>query len=129
MRDPYKVLGITPDATFKEIKAVYRKMALQYHPDKNPGDLNASEMFKMINEAYEFLSDAKKRRSCDESTGTSDHNSSTARLHNRTDVVVDDPEWREIWEPSSIEPSRFLTKTLVADIIISVVFLIVVLRD
>ncbi|MDR1087635.1 MAG: molecular chaperone DnaJ [Endomicrobium sp.] len=64
-RDYYEVLGVTKSATNDEIKSSYRKLALKYHPDKNPGNKEAEEKFKEINEAYEILSDGQKRRQYD----------------------------------------------------------------
>jgi DnaJ-class molecular chaperone len=61
-KDYYKVLGVNEDASFEEIKKTYRKLAFQYHPDKNPGK---EEMMKEINEAYAVLSDERKRREYD----------------------------------------------------------------
>jgi molecular chaperone DnaJ len=60
-RDLYEVLGVSRDASQDEIKKAYRKMAIQYHPDKNPGDKDAEERFKEIAEAYAILSDQDKR--------------------------------------------------------------------
>lgn len=60
-RDYYKILGIERKASEEEIKRAYRKLALQYHPDRNPGNKEAEEKFKEINEAYQVLSDAEKR--------------------------------------------------------------------
>ena len=57
----YELLGIAPNASFAEIKAAYRKLALQYHPDKNAEDTAAEQVFKEINEAYTVLSDESKR--------------------------------------------------------------------
>ncbi len=59
--DYYEVLNVARGATDEEIKKAYRKLALQYHPDRNPGDRKAEEKFKEINEAYEVLGDAQKR--------------------------------------------------------------------
>ncbi|WP_455542310.1 molecular chaperone DnaJ [Intestinibacter sp.] len=64
-RDYYEVLGVGKDADAKEIKKAYRKLAMKYHPDKNPGDKEAEEKFKEINEAYEVLSDEEKRSTYD----------------------------------------------------------------
>ena len=60
-QDYYKILGITRSATEREIKQAYRKLAQKYHPDHNPGDKNAEEKFKEINEANQVLSDPAKR--------------------------------------------------------------------
>lgn len=65
-QDFYKVLGIARDATEKEIKTAYRKLARQLHPDLNPDDKAASERFKQVNEANDVLSDKKKRKDYDE---------------------------------------------------------------
>jgi molecular chaperone DnaJ len=59
--DYYEVLNVSREATDDEIKKAYRKLALQYHPDRNPGDHKAEEKFKEINEAYEVLGDTQKR--------------------------------------------------------------------
>jgi len=63
--DPYKVLGVSKSATHDEIRKSYRKLARKYHPDSNPNDANASEQFKLINDAYEILGDEKKRAEYD----------------------------------------------------------------
>ncbi|KAI7850995.1 hypothetical protein BDC45DRAFT_546399 [Circinella umbellata] len=60
-KDYYKVLGVTKSATDSEIKKAYRKLALQYHPDKNAGDVKAEARFKEVGEAYEILSDSQKK--------------------------------------------------------------------
>jgi curved DNA-binding protein len=65
-KDYYKILGVDKKATKEEIKKAYRKLAVQYHPDKNPGDKKAEEKFKQINEANEVLGDPEKRKKYDE---------------------------------------------------------------
>ncbi|MCG8701805.1 MAG: DnaJ domain-containing protein, partial [Bacteroidales bacterium] len=65
-RDYYEVLGVSKSASQDEIKKAYRKMALQYHPDKNPDDKEAEEKFKEAAEAYEILSDQNKRSRYDQ---------------------------------------------------------------
>ena len=65
-RDFYEVLGISKSANEGEIKKAYRKMALKYHPDKNPGDNEAEDKFKEAAEAYEILSDPNKKARYDQ---------------------------------------------------------------
>ncbi len=65
-RDYYEVLGVARSATAEELKKAYRKLAVQFHPDKNPGDKSAEEKFKQIAEAYEVLSDDNKRKAYDQ---------------------------------------------------------------
>src|SRR4030095_16299085 len=64
-RDYYEVLGVAKGATAGEIKKAYRKVAMQYHPDRNPGDKSAEEKFKEAAEAYEILSDSDKKSQYD----------------------------------------------------------------
>lgn len=66
MTDYYQVLGISRNATADEIKKAYRKLAVKYHPDKNPGDKKAEKAFKGVSEAYEVLSDSTKRQLYDQ---------------------------------------------------------------
>lgn len=64
-KDFYQTLGVNKSATPEEIKKAYRKLAMQYHPDKNQGNKKAEEKFKEISEAYEVLSDAEKKKNYD----------------------------------------------------------------
>ncbi|WP_156509116.1 DnaJ domain-containing protein, partial [Oleiphilus sp. HI0132] len=65
-RDYYEVLGIERSADAKEVKKAYRRLAMKYHPDRNPDDAQAEEKFKEATEAYEILSDEQKRGAYDQ---------------------------------------------------------------
>lgn len=64
-KDYYQVLGVSEDASQAEIKKAYRKLAVKYHPDKNPGDAKAEEEFKKISEAYYSIGDPERRKKYD----------------------------------------------------------------
>ena len=72
-KDYYKILGVDKNADEKQIKSAYRKLALRFHPDKNPGNKEAEEKFKDISEAYRILSDKDLRQRYD-TYGTVDDN-------------------------------------------------------
>jgi molecular chaperone DnaJ len=65
-QDYYELLGVSRKAQQKEIRQAYRKLARKYHPDLNPGDKSSEEKFKQVQEAYDVLSDAKKRQMYDQ---------------------------------------------------------------
>lgn len=83
----YDILGVSKDASQDDIKKAYRKLAIKYHPDKNPGDKEAEKKFKDITEAYETLSDESKRKEYDSPFG--DGNSDT-RFRNTYNPFQDD---------------------------------------
>src|ERR1043166_4128066 len=64
-KDYYKILGVEKGVSQADIKKAYRKLAVKYHPDKNPGDKKSEEKFKELNEANEVLSDPEKRKKYD----------------------------------------------------------------
>lgn len=86
-RDYYEILGVGKNASTEDIKKAYRKLAKQYHPDKNQGDLKAEEKFKELSEAYEVLSDEKKRIHYDR-FGTVNENMNFGQQERRGDNVV-----------------------------------------
>lgn len=65
MKDYYEILGVNKSATQEEIKKAYRNLAFKYHPDRNPGNVEAEEKFKQISQAYDVLSDESKRKNYD----------------------------------------------------------------
>ncbi len=83
-KDYYKILGVPRNASANEIKGAYRKLAMQYHPDRNPGDKQAEERFKEMNEAYQVLSDPQKRARYDQLGDPTRSGSRTARLATST---------------------------------------------
>lgn len=69
MDDPYKVLGVSPDASDEEIKKAYRRLAKEYHPDRNPGDREAAKKMQQINDAYDRIKNPEKNRSSQQGQG------------------------------------------------------------
>jgi molecular chaperone DnaJ len=86
--DPYQTLGVTKAADSGEIKRAYRKLCLQWHPDKHPNDPSAQDRFKDINAAYHILSDPGRRRDFDRGTPTERaRTSSNARQKAERDIA------------------------------------------
>jgi molecular chaperone DnaJ len=83
VKNYYEVLGISKTASADEIKKAYRNLAFKYHPDRNSGDKVAEEKFKEINEAYDVLSDEKKRADYDSFGTSNSHYSGTNNSYNR----------------------------------------------
>src|SRR5256884_5632711 len=92
-RDYYEVLGIARNATGEEVKRAYRKLAVKFHPDKNPDDPRAEEKFKELGEAYDVLMDADKRAAYDRRQRVCPHQSThrseehTSELQSRLHLV------------------------------------------
>jgi curved DNA-binding protein CbpA len=82
-KDPYKALGLSRDASQDDIQQAHRKLVREYHPDANPEDPRAEERFKEVQQAYEVLSDEKKRREYDEGLRTSSRGRSPGRARSR----------------------------------------------
>ena len=95
-KDYYKILGVDKNADEKQIKSAYRKLALRFHPDKNPGNKEAEEKFKDISEAYRILSDKDLRQRYD-MFGTVDENFSGNGM-NAEDIFKELTQASEEWD-------------------------------
>lgn len=82
MNNYYSVLGVNAETPLEEIKRSYRKLALRFHPDKNPGDAEAEAKFIEINEAYDVLSNEEKRKTYDQSLHGSHQNNESKKADN-----------------------------------------------
>jgi len=90
-KDYYKILGVSPKTTLEDIKKIYRKLALKYHPDRNPNNKEAGDKFKEINEAYTTLGDSEKRKLYDNMSDTFSFN-----VHN-PGINRDRQQWTSEW--------------------------------
>src|SRR5438067_6027140 len=91
-RDYYEVLSVSRDCDEQALKSAYRKLALQYHPDRNPGDRESEERFKEAAEAYSVLSDSQKRAAYDRYG----HQGVSSAAHNGFDPTAGFPDLADI---------------------------------
>lgn len=92
-KDLYEVLGVSKDASAEDIKKAFRKLAIAYHPDKNPGDVVAEEKFKELNAAYSVLGDENKRAQYDRYGSADAYASSSSTNTNYGYGTTGDPFW------------------------------------
>ena len=112
-KDFYKVLGVDKKAPADEIKKKYRSLARDLHPDKTKGDVAKEEQFKAVSEAYEILSDAKKRAEYDEARSLFEK---AASVHHK--AAVSKVEISEIFSEAEIRKISFQTSLVVADAVV-----------
>ena len=114
-KDFYKVLGVDKKAPADEIKKKYRSLARDLHPDKTKGDVAKEEQFKAVSEAYEILSDAKKRAEYDEARSLFEK---AASVHHK--AAVSKVEILEIFLVAEIRKISFQTSLVAADVVVHV---------
>lgn len=90
MKNYYDILGVSKDSSAEEIKKAYRNLAFKYHPDRNPGDKTAEDKFKEINEAYDVLSDSKKRADYNSFGTSNSYNSRTTNTGYQSNNFTDE---------------------------------------
>ena len=94
MKNHYETLGVLKNASADEIKSAYRKLAMKYHPDRNPGDKAAEEKFKEISAAYEILGDSKKRAEYDNAGSYDGNRYGQSSYGGGYQNAEDDPLWQ-----------------------------------
>jgi curved DNA-binding protein len=112
-KDYYKILDVQPTATQDEIKKAYRRLAMTYHPDRNPGNAEAEEKFKEIAEAYDVLSDPEKRKKFDlmrDGQNESDYNYNKASRTSSSNISDDDNFDFDYFKKKTSEYSEFFKK-------------------
>jgi DnaJ-class molecular chaperone len=105
-REYYATLGLGPDASEEEIRRTYRRLALQWHPDRNPGNPHAEERFKEISEAYAVLMDPAKRGAYDHARGTGQPAGFGASREDVFRDLFNDPRASAVFEELARELSR-----------------------
>ncbi|MFD2999770.1 DnaJ domain-containing protein [Pontibacter toksunensis] len=96
----YNVLGISPEASLKEVKVAYKRLALKYHPDRNPGNARAEELFKLVNSAYQTLSNPNKR-------ARYDMRLQFQRQQQRAVVKYEDPRFARTRQPAGVSERHY----------------------
>jgi curved DNA-binding protein len=104
--DYYATLGLGPEATEEEVRRTYRRLALQTHPDRNPGDARAAERFKEISEAYAVLMDPAKRRAYDRARGAGEPSGFGASREDVFRDLFNDPRASAVFEELARELAR-----------------------
>lgn len=95
--DYYKILRVSRDASTSDIKVSYRKLAMEYHPDRHDGCSDKEEQFKQINEAYSVLMDVARKRQYDAELGTRFRQRTNSWKHSKIYAPAPPPEWRSVW--------------------------------
>lgn len=130
MRDPYQVLGLAPGATATEIKAAFRRLALRYHPDRNPDNATALNLFRAVSEAFTVLSDPAQRRAYEAARAEKTQRPARPRAGSRPDRKRSTPKARpaDAWKDERFELPGYLSVAILLDLVISIAFFAVVME-